>query len=68
MPNYMERNRLHFHPHPLDWLHYETSFETVTGKKQDGDYLPLIPANNWIIPSERSFQSRIGWIKVLQQI
>ncbi|WP_413999923.1 TonB-dependent receptor [Flavobacterium sp. W1B] len=38
---------LHLHPHPLDWLHYETSFETVTGKKQDGDYLPLIPANNW---------------------
>ena len=38
---------LHFHPHPLDWLHYETSFETVTGKKQDGDFLPLIPANNW---------------------
>ena len=38
---------LHFHPHPLDWLHYETSFETVTGKKQHGDYLPLIPANNW---------------------
>jgi iron complex outermembrane receptor protein len=29
---------LHFHPHPLDWLHYETSFETVTGKKQNGDY------------------------------
>lgn len=38
---------LHFHPHPLDWLHYETSFETVTGKKENGDYLPLIPANNW---------------------
>lgn len=38
---------LHFHPHPFDWLHYETSFETVTGKKQNGDYLPLIPANNW---------------------
>ena len=38
---------LHFHPHPLDWLHYETSFETVSGKKKDGDYLPLIPANNW---------------------
>jgi iron complex outermembrane receptor protein len=27
-------------------LHYETSFETVTGKKQDGDY-SIIPANNW---------------------
>lgn len=42
---------LHFHPHPLDWLHYETSFETVTGQKQSRsigrDYLPLIPANNW---------------------
>ena len=38
---------LHFHPHPLDWLHYETAFESVTAKKQDGDYLPLIPANNW---------------------
>ena len=38
---------VHFHPHPLDWLHFESSFETVTGKKQNGDYLPLIPANNW---------------------
>jgi iron complex outermembrane receptor protein len=38
---------LHFHPHPLDWLHFETSYETVTGKKQNGEYLPLIPANNW---------------------
>ena len=38
---------LHLHPHPLDWLHFETSFETVTGKKQNTDFLPLIPANNW---------------------
>lgn len=38
---------LHFHPHPLDWLHIESSFETVIGKKQNGDFLPLIPANNW---------------------
>ena len=38
---------VHFHPHPLDWLHLESSFETVTGEKQIGDYLPLIPANNW---------------------
>tara|TARA_R110002012_G_scaffold81945_2_gene207369 strand:- start:50377 stop:52614 length:2238 start_codon:yes stop_codon:yes gene_type:complete len=37
---------LHFHPHPLDWLHYESSFETVTGKLDSGDYLPLIPANS----------------------
>ncbi|MGV8947347.1 MAG: TonB-dependent receptor [Lutibacter sp.] len=38
---------VHFHPHPLDWLHFKSSFETVTGKKQQGDYLPLMPANNW---------------------
>ena len=36
----------HLHPHPLDWLHLESSFETVTGKLADSNvYLPLIPAN-----------------------
>lgn len=37
---------VHIHPHPLDWLHLESSFETVTGKLNDGGYLPLIPANS----------------------
>ncbi len=36
---------LHIHPHPLDWLHFESSFETVTGIQTNGDYLPLQPAN-----------------------
>lgn len=36
---------IHFHPHPLDWLHFETSFESVYGKQTNGNYLPLIPAN-----------------------
>ncbi len=35
----------HFHPHPLDWLHIEGNFETVTGKRGNA-YLPLIPANS----------------------
>jgi iron complex outermembrane receptor protein len=35
----------HLHPHPLDWLHVESSFETVTGQQNDDSYLPLIPAN-----------------------
>nr|WP_294936014.1 TonB-dependent receptor [uncultured Flavobacterium sp.] len=35
---------IHLHPHPLDWLHFVSSFESVTGKKDNGDYLPLIPA------------------------
>lgn len=37
---------IHLHPHPLDWLHLESGFETVTGKKKTGGYLPLIPANS----------------------
>ncbi|MBJ7879858.1 TonB-dependent receptor [Gelidibacter salicanalis] len=37
---------LHFHPHPLDWLHIESSFETVTGEQDNDSYLPLIPANS----------------------
>ncbi|QNM86164.1 TonB-dependent receptor [Polaribacter pectinis] len=37
----------HLHPHPLDWLHLESTFETVIGKQNNGDYLPLIPANTW---------------------
>ncbi len=53
--NYVQNNAMlyggeigfHIHPHPLDWLHLESSFENVTGKKQNGDYLPLIPANHW---------------------
>ncbi|MEQ3690111.1 MAG: TonB-dependent receptor [Flavobacterium sp.] len=53
--NYVQNNAylfggeagIHFHPHPLDWLHYTSSFENVTAKQENGDYLPLIPANQW---------------------
>jgi iron complex outermembrane receptor protein len=38
---------LHIHPHPLDWLHFESSFETVTGKLNNDTFLPLIPANSF---------------------
>lgn len=38
---------LHLHPHPLDWLHIESSFATVIGEDNSGNNLPLIPANNW---------------------
>jgi len=37
----------HLHPHPIDWLHLESSFELVIGKQQIGTYLPLIPANTF---------------------
>lgn len=36
---------IHLHPHPWDWLHFESSVETVTGKMKNKEYLPLIPAN-----------------------
>ncbi len=36
----------HLHPHPYDWLHWESSFESVTGQLQNDTYLPLIPANS----------------------
>jgi len=37
----------HLHPHPLDWLHLQSSFELVVGKQSNGNYLPLIPANKF---------------------
>ena len=52
---------LHFHPHPLDWLHFESSFETVTGKQHNHDYLPLIPANS--VNNTLRVEYRDGWIK-----
>ncbi|MBN2635792.1 MAG: TonB-dependent receptor [Prolixibacteraceae bacterium] len=36
---------IHFHPVKCKWLHFETTFSSVTGKKDNGDYLPFIPAN-----------------------
>ncbi|MET3045753.1 TonB-dependent receptor [Flavobacterium covae] len=39
---------VHLHPHPIDWLHITSSFEMVIGKKQNDEFLPLIPANKWM--------------------
>ena len=36
---------IHLHPHPLDWLHLNSNYEFVIGKQNNGNYLPLIPAN-----------------------
>lgn len=37
----------HLHPHPMDWLHLESSFDMVYGELDSGSSLPLIPANRW---------------------
>jgi len=36
---------VHIHPKYISWLHFETTFSTVIGKQQNGDYLPFVPAN-----------------------
>ena len=53
---------IHFHPHPLDWLHFTSSFETVIGKKDDGSNLPLIPANKWNNTFKGEFELK-NWLK-----
>ena len=37
---------LHIHPHPLDWLHLESTYSLVIGEQTDGSYLPRIPAQD----------------------
>lgn len=53
----------HLHPHPLDWLHLETSFETVIGKLDNGDYLPLIPANKLKNTLRIEFEEKDNWLQ-----
>jgi len=37
----------HFHPHPLDWLHLESTYQLVIGELDDESDIPLVPANSW---------------------
>lgn len=52
---------IHIHPHPIDWLHLESSFETVTGKQDNGEYLPLIPAKKLSNTLRIKFENK--WLK-----
>jgi iron complex outermembrane receptor protein len=38
---------LHFHPEPWPWLHLKGTWSTVTGKQDNDDYLPFIPAGKF---------------------
>ncbi|SDE24309.1 iron complex outermembrane recepter protein [Pricia antarctica] len=53
---------VHIHPHPLDWLHVESSFETVTGKSATDEYLPLIPANSLTNTLRTEFARKDSWL------
>lgn len=53
----------HIHPASLSWLHFESGFEMVVGMRQDGEYLPFIPAHNLshllqINLNDRSFMTK----------
>lgn len=37
---------LHIHPQFTEWLHIQATFSNVTGKNENGTYLPFIPANS----------------------
>ena len=38
---------LHFHPKALPWLHVKGTYSSVTGKQDNGNYLPFIPAQKF---------------------
>ena len=54
---------LHIHPHPLDWLHLESNFQTVIGELKSGDYLPLIPANRLTNTLRVEFSKKDVWFE-----
>lgn len=53
---------IHIHPHPLDWLHLQSAFELVIGEKDNGDYLPLIPAHKLTNTLRTEFDIN-NWLK-----
>lgn len=52
----------HLHPHPYDWLHFESSYQTVIGKLNNGGPLPLIPANNLTNTLRVEFANKNSWL------
>jgi len=52
----------HFHPHPLDWLHVQSSFESVIGRLDTDAYLPLIPAKKLSNTIRFEFNNSKKWI------
>ena len=38
---------LHWHPHPLDWMHLQSNLALVIGSLDSGGDLPLIPPVSW---------------------
>ena len=51
------------HPHAMHWLHFETQYAMVIGRKTDGTYLPRIPGNNLL----NTLKAELNDFKFIQQ-
>ena len=38
---------VHYHPKNMEWLHLKSTYAVVVGKRENGDFLPFIPADKW---------------------
>ena len=54
---------IHIHPHPIDWLHFESSFQTVRGRLKNDNNLPLIPATSITNTLRGEFSKINDWLK-----
>jgi iron complex outermembrane receptor protein len=48
----------HFHPHPLDWLHLESSYSNTIGTDRLRDDLPLMPSQKLNVTVSASFSGK----------
>ena len=55
---------LDFHPHPIDWIHFENSFSYVQATLKDqpdsSHYLPFIPPFHWNSELRFDFEKKTG--------
>jgi iron complex outermembrane receptor protein len=54
----------HFHPHPLDWLHIETSYSNTFGTDKTHHDLPLLPSQKLNTTVAASFAGKKALRKI----
>jgi iron complex outermembrane recepter protein len=54
---------IHIHPHPLDWLHFQSNASLVIGQLDNNTNLPLIPPFRWSNTLRLEFDSLANSIK-----
>ncbi|MBN2611009.1 MAG: TonB-dependent receptor [Bacteroidales bacterium] len=53
---------IHFHPQNCRWLHFESTYSQVTGKQENGQYLPFIPSG-WLSFGIQLQKEKIAFLK-----